>query len=275
MANGIRLIVCDLDGTLLNDEKAMTKYSIETLRQVRRRGIKLCFASGRHLQMMRLYSELADGVDYTISCNGAVACSQEKKQALFRSCLKPAVVKELLHFLFSENLGFLLHSDTRIYCAAGRESLLSGIRSYETLARIHQFPQSIDSDPITPETKLPENVLKIVVYEQDEAKLRQLTSRISACSATRTESTGYGLTGIFSNGVSKRTALEKVMADCGAEKEHVVVFGDYENDLSMFSCAAHRVAMENATASLKERATHIAGDHNADGVARYIQQFIL
>lgn len=54
----------------------------------------------------------------------------------------------------------------------------------------------------------------------------------------------------------------------------VAVFGDWENDLSMFDCADTRVAMVNGMEIVKERATIIAESNNDDGVAKVIASFI-
>ena len=57
----IKLVVCDLDGTLLNDKKMITEYSIKVLQEARRQGIQICFASGRDEQMMSVYAKLIGG----------------------------------------------------------------------------------------------------------------------------------------------------------------------------------------------------------------------
>ena len=59
----IKLIVCDLDGTLLNSKKELTKASIDTLKEAKQRSICVCYASGRYDQMMSVYSEAIGGAD--------------------------------------------------------------------------------------------------------------------------------------------------------------------------------------------------------------------
>lgn len=51
----IKLVVCDLDGTLLNDEKMITPYTVSVMKKVREMGIAVCLASGRDEQMMSIY----------------------------------------------------------------------------------------------------------------------------------------------------------------------------------------------------------------------------
>ena len=53
----IKLVVCDLDGTLLNDEKMITPYTVSVMKKVRDMGIAVCLASGRDEQMMSIYDK--------------------------------------------------------------------------------------------------------------------------------------------------------------------------------------------------------------------------
>ena len=71
MSKDIRLVVCDLDDTLLNDQQRITTYSETVLKALRAKGIALCFASGRDEQMMAAYVQQVGGCDYLITNNGA------------------------------------------------------------------------------------------------------------------------------------------------------------------------------------------------------------
>jgi hypothetical protein len=54
--------------------------------------------------------------------------------------------------------------------------------------------------------------------------------------------------------------------------DSVIVFGDGENDLSMFTCADEAYATANADDELKALATDVIGHHDEDGVARFLRQ---
>ena len=74
----IKLVVCDLDGTLLNDEKMITPYTVSVMKKVREMGISVCLASGRDEQMMSIYDKQLGGCEYVLSDNGALVRSGER-----------------------------------------------------------------------------------------------------------------------------------------------------------------------------------------------------
>lgn len=70
---GTSLIVCDLDGTLLNDNNQISAYTRGVFKRVQERGMKICLASGRANQMMTLFQEPYLPCDYQIAFNGGTA----------------------------------------------------------------------------------------------------------------------------------------------------------------------------------------------------------
>ena len=71
---------------------------------------------------------------------------------------------------------------------------------------------------------------------------------------------------------TKATAIQRVRQLCGCQK--VVVFGDSANDIPMFQMADEAYAVANAIDELKELATGVIGDNNADGVAKWLAAHI-
>ena len=69
---GKKLLVCDLDGTLLNSEERITAYTQDVLLRAKRAGMLICFASGRNEQLMNVYCSQIGNCDYIISDNGAL-----------------------------------------------------------------------------------------------------------------------------------------------------------------------------------------------------------
>lgn len=77
---------------------------------------------------------------------------------------------------------------------------------------------------------------------------------------------------IFAPGVDKASAVKKLKEQLGAD--HLTVFGDNLNDLSMMALADVAVAVENALTQVKDTADIVIGNHNSDAVARYIESHI-
>lgn len=267
----IKLVVCDLDGTLLNDKKMITPCTAQVMRQVRDMGVEVCLASGRDEQMMSIYEGAIGGCDYILSDNGAMVRGK-RKEILHCNFLAEEDTASLLTYLNSNNMTFMMYSAEKMYFSEGSEKLKKRIYDYEALSarvgcpvklKVKEFLRHASPDGY-------KTAAKIVAYEENESVLETYKKFVDSLPGVHHEPTGYGLLGAFQSQVSKKAALEKIMNEMKIDKENVCVFGDYENDLSMFACAGHRICMENGVKALKDAATSVTYSNNDDGVARYL-----
>lgn len=271
----IRMIVCDLDGTLLNSSGRITSFTRKTLIQANQMGIKLCFASGRAGQMMEAFTSYIGGCDYILSSNGALVKDGKTGRILYSSELQPQSVGRILDELAGRDIPLVLYSAENIFYTKGCERIEKRFAAYEALCDDMGFPQRLCAVPLTKSeiTIKREGVIKIVAYEED-AVLQKLLNTIERIENICYEKTGYGLLGVFAENVSKRTGLQIIMDAANVTSEQLCVFGDYENDLSMFACAKRRIAMSNAQDALKRHATAIAPSNDDDGVAKYLVRML-
>lgn len=268
----LRFIVSDLDGTLLNDKKQISEYSISILRQARSKGIQVCFASGRYEPMISLYTKLVGDVDYLISSNGALVRDVSTNSILRCNTLPEESLISLLEFLREKKISFVMYSPDCAFYWQPRINVTKRMEEYEQLAcragvAVTIPRQPVDFENISASIK---NILKVVVYEDRQSYMDCVADYLSNRRDLCFESTGENLLGIFNNLVSKKTALEGIMNKLNIGKDQIVVFGDDVNDISMFECANIKVAVKNAAEELKERASFLTASNNEDGVAKFI-----
>lgn len=270
----IKLIVCDLDGTLLNSKKELTKASIDTLKEAKEKGIRICFASGRYDQMMSVYSEAIDGVDFLLSCNGAYVKSKDGK-ILYKECLNDDVKEKIYHYLNKHNMVAMTYTTEHMYYVKDSEVLMKRITDYEALAKRKGYPTKLPASAIelTGSHDFIKDVIKIVAYDEPD-KLSAFSIYVEGLKNVKNESTGYGLMGVFHPEVSKFSGIEAIKKEMNITDENVIVFGDYDNDLSMFASAKYSVAMANASENVKKAATDFALSNDEDGVSEYIKHNI-
>lgn len=274
-----KLIVCDLDGTLLNDRKEVTKRTADILIAAGNEGCRICFASGRGEKMMSIYSDAIGGCDYLVSCNGAMARYLPENKILYVAPLEDADVKVILEYVFEHQLSFMLYTVDRIYYSQFAKMMETRITSYEEKAAALGHPVHLPAGPLAGKDWKNVHlgpVTKIVIYEEDQIIMDQYVQFVKDhLPRTGCETTGYGLMGTFSKEVSKKYAVEHIKEHMGIASDRVYVFGDYDNDLSMFACADHRIAMANASEPVKNMATYVTLSNNEDGVADYIERKII
>lgn len=269
----IKLIVCDLDGTLLNRDKRITPRTEQVLKKAKQLGISLCFASGRDAQMMSIYDRQVGGCDYLLSNNGAIVHTRSK-EILHSSFLAQQDTAQILSFLNQREMCFMMYSAREMYFSQASEKLQDRIWKYEALSRDIGCPVTLNVRELARDAAVTgfHTAAKIVAYEDDPRELEHFQDFLDTLPGVHRESTGYGLMGAFQKDVSKQTALEKIMEDMHITGENVCVFGDFDNDLSMFACAKYRVCMANGVQALKDAATCVTGSNNEDGVAQYLEK---
>lgn len=271
------MLIFDLDGTLLNDDKDITPRTRAALKRAREKGYAVCFASGRCEEMMSIYRDAVGGCDYLVSCNGAMTRSLADREIIQKQYMGAGEVKRVLAYLFGRRMDFMMYSGEEMYFSAYSDRLRRRVGNYEDLSAAWGFKVKLKARGLdTPNLRERfEDVIKIVVYEDDEKRLEQYHDFIRTEEpGLFCESTGYGLLGTFHEGVSKKWAVEAILAHMGIGRGDAYVFGDYENDLSMFAAVDNRIAMGNAIAGLKNQATYVTDTNNRDGVSRYLEDVL-
>lgn len=257
-----KLVVVDLDGTLLTPEHRVGDYTRRVLRGLSDRGVGLVLASGRHFQDVRAVSKQFGSGVYTISSNGAAVHDGEGEMLEMT-----AVEKDCIDFLISDPAFAAVH--TNLYCA--QEWLVE--RPDPELLKYHK--ESGFTYRVVDFRRLRrEPVLKVFFYGE-YSLLRGLESYIlERCSGrlATTFSIPIALE-VMADGVSKGTALECVCAHKRIDTSDVIAFGDGLNDLELLRTAGTGVLMGNADPKLKAAlpGNLVIGENGDEAVAHFLE----
>ncbi len=261
-----KLIVCDLDGTLLTPEHRLGDYTRSVLAQLRERGTELMLASGRHFQDIRTLSDQLGGKGCLISSNGAAVHDREAR-LVHRTVIDP----ECVGFL----IGDPAFSGVHINVYRSEDWLVERPEPY--LLQYHQdsgFAYRItDLDTLEPD-----DILKVFFYGEP-AELKGLEGLILERHGDRL-STTFSLPvtlEVMAQGVSKGAALARVADGLGIALAEVIAFGDGMNDREMLSLAGKGIRMSNADLRLREALPDLEeiGSNGEESVARYLEALFL
>jgi Cof subfamily protein (haloacid dehalogenase superfamily) len=261
-----KLIVCDLDGTLLTPEHRLGDYTRSVLARLRAQGMELVLASGRHFQDIRALSDQLGGNGCLISSNGAAVHDRDAR-LVHRTVIDP----ECVGFL----TGDPAFSGVHINVYRSEDWLVERPEPY--LLQYHQdsgFGYRI-TDLGTLE---PDDILKVFFYGEP-AELKGLEGLILERYGERL-STTFSLPvtlEVMAQGVSKGTALARVAERLGVALSKVLAFGDGMNDREMLRLAGKGIRMSNADPRLKEALPHLEeiGSNREESVARYLEDLFL
>ncbi|SDM84263.1 sugar-phosphatase [Bacillus sp. OK048] len=266
-----KLIAIDIDGTLMNDRKEITKEVNDAIQAAKAKGVKVVICTGRPIVGVQSIIEelkLNDEDDYVITFNGALVQNTYSKDVESQITLTYKNLKEL--YELSQKIDSPLQFfDTENLYTPHRE--ISRYTVHE--AHINQIP--IHYRPID---EVPEDMLipKVMFIDEPE-RLNTTIANIPESfweKYTFVKSTPFFLE-ILDPRVSKGNAVRLLAEKLGIKREEVICIGDGENDLSMVEYAGCGVAMANAESIVKEAAQFHTLSNNENGVAFAIEKLIL
>lgn len=282
----LKAVVMDLDGTLLNSENKITPLTRHVLKALEEQGVQLVLASGRSYTRLLNYAKELDMPahgGWLIEIDGvAVYDTANESRRKFRM-MDPAEIRDVFAWLtlqkaesqamfddglfdfipedkweLKKQLRKQMQVDEKFPWTAGPWSWLTDFRDgYPNITYIQS------ADQIT------RPVNKIQIMDEEEP-LMELFERLQnafgdAFSIYRTTPRQLE---ILPLGYSKGKALRQLMEDRGWSAENTAVFGDGENDVSLFEQSHLSFAMDNARPYVKEKAEYTAGDHDQDGIVQ-------
>jgi Cof subfamily protein (haloacid dehalogenase superfamily) len=257
-----KLIVLDLDGTLLDAEQKITARTRLVLERAQADGVAVAVATGRSYALTRYF---VDGLPLNgpqITYNGAIIADPVSGVPLFARHIPPALVAPVLTFLAEQEVYVSYYTDDTIY-VTGRSDLEIALvpPGMPEPARVPSF----DAVTHLPALKL------VAVAENDRiSALRPLAEEAFGAKlyVTRTHAV---LLEFLHASVSKGAALQWVMESLGLERDQVIAFGDSHNDIELLRMAGTGVAMGNADAEVRAASDLVAPPNTEDGVARVLE----
>lgn len=264
----IKLIVFDVDGTLLNDEGKIGVETITLVRQLKKAGVRFTFASGRaHSAIAKFTEELNLHVP-VISLDGALIKSSKDNTVVYKSYLRRSTVEKCLRLSEKYSVNMVLcHADAIYYTE--KNSVVP-----DRTDKFGALFQKVDSyDKYIDETL---EVFFAGDHRQTVALLRDSLSFpfTFGCSATfyRSQSleSVYYLE-IRKSGSTKGKALKRLLKHLNIPENQAAVIGDWYNDIPMFKTKAFKVAVGNAVAELKRNADYVTRrTNNEDATAEFL-----
>ena len=267
----IRLLVSDIDGTLLNEDGAISGNNMAAIRRLERHGIGFTLATGRMDRMMRTFVSQLDVRLPVIACNGAVIRDCSDDRILWRRDLPPNDALDLICWLRDSNHDFMCYSPDQVYYPAHSRHI-NHFHRYNQQA----LNQGMDTIPL-----IPLEGREIEVVDRGLIKILAVPNGAESLAAIRREVAGRpSLDGVASMsnaydimtaGVSKGDGLIRLAGLLHLDPCQVAAVGDNDNDADMLRTAGFGIAMANGTSVARAAAEAVTvSDHNQSGLAEAI-----
>lgn len=263
----IKVVVSDLDGTLLNPQHKISDYTKSIFQELHNQNYLIVVATGRHhLDAMAIIETLEVPV-YLVSSNGARIHSPEKEE-LFSFNLNSDIVKAALSVDIDPEITVVLFKEN----VWQTNKLSEKLNAFQSELKYH--PELVDY-----KTLEDFGAIKIFFAHDNHEKLVKLKDAVLVNSSEHLHHAFSLPTCLefMDKSVDKAVAIMKVLEKEGFTAEEAVSFGDGFNDVQMLSSTGKGLIMGNAPVLLKETLPNleVIKTNAEDGVAKYISSKIL
>ena len=264
----IKLIAIDLDGTLLNEKKEISEYSLSVLRRAVEAGVYITVASGRRYSDVMDFSEAIAPGQPVICANGAMACLNDPYECVYCECLPKARLRSVVELLEKEKCYY------HVYCDDG--SVMESRTANPGLKRklnCYDYQGEVLTGDEMPKY-VGDGALKVVTFIPDRDKVARVRSAMEKIDGLEINSSWWDNLEMLEAGVHKGAAVRALAERLNLPMEQVMAIGDNENDLSMFEVAGLSVAMGNANERVRASARFETLTNDAQGVAAAIRAIV-
>lgn len=270
----IKLIVSDIDGTLVMNNGSASPVTGEAVRACRAAGTEFVIASGRWypaaLKVVRDQLGLEDGM--MIVCNGGAVVKTDGT-ILMEDTMSPAQARAVYDILHGEKVLMTSYVRGAIYRMNAKYLTMFNLPEISEFLYGGSY-EVIDDDEQGFIRRGLSNPYKMEAHCDDFELLARLRVKLEAAGLQVNSSFPFNLE-IMGPGAGKGAAVEWLAKYLGLERDQVMAFGDYTNDLPMFESVGWPVAMGNALDEVKAAARLIAPSCAENGVAQMIHKYIL
>lgn len=261
----IKAIALDLDGTLLNSKKELSKENKKILYEFYKKDYQIIIVTGRSYNATKLIVEELGFPLIAICYNGAKIIDTEKKEVIFEKPLNEEIVKKLIELSREVNIHLNLYQDEKWYVENINNWQTEYYRKATGLKPEEKNFCTFDSYLMTKALFIDENIELKRLEERIREKLKQ--DVYLAFSQER-------YLEVLDGEVNKGLALEKILKIKGLKLDECIAFGDAGNDIEMISMVKYGVAMGNASQDVKNSATYLTDINDANGVAKFLEKFL-
>lgn len=268
-----KLVAIDLDGTLVTDEKELTKKTIEVIKEATKKDVKVMISSGRSFYRLEKFIDALDlrkENQYTICFNGGMIVENTTKEMIYSKNLDAEEVEELIQLGKALRLPIMIYAKDTQYVETIPEVIQKNTKNLKGMnLKVVNFNQINFNKP--------QNYIYKVCFIDKPEKIIEKRKQISKEILEKYEITSSvpEYLEIVKKGIKKSEAIKVVMEKYDIKQEEVMAIGDGENDIEMLNFAGLGIAMENASDFVKEFANNVTSSNNNDGVANAIEKYIL
>lgn len=286
-----KLVVVDLDGTILNSYGEISETTKESVKKCLEKGAKIVIASGRPIDSIKTIANELGIEEYFIAGNGALIYDLKKDEIIYENYMKKEKVLEIIKICEDNSISYNVYTDKTILTTNLKFNVLYYYK--ENLKKEESKKTNIsivDNMYEYVKNMQEEKFLKITICDENKSvfssiirKLREIKgidvldvshmSRKTIKQGSEDIPIEYYYTEISLENVDKWDAILYLIEKLNLDKTEVIAIGDNMNDKKMIENAGLGIVMQGSTPLVTEVANYITDTNNNDGVAKALEKF--
>ena len=265
-----KLLVLDLDGTLTNSKKEITRHTKETLIKAQEAGLKVVLASGRPTYGVAPLAnelELQKYEGYILAYNGGEIIDWKTRELMYEKQLDSDLLPYLYRCAKENDFAIVTYENEYVLTEKPDDEyvLKEALLNVMKIKKVDNFLEAV-KHPIT-KCLIVGEPSRLALLEKE--MYEKLKDRMGVF-----RSEPYFLE-LVPKGIDKAQSLSVLLEVIGMTNNEMIAIGDGFNDLSMIQYAGGGIARENAQDVVKQAADFITLSNEEDGVAYAVEKFYL
>jgi len=280
-----RLIATDMDGTILLNNKKLSKDTIDALKAARDKGIEIVLCTGRPFANVVPYLSQINVECSIITNNGAVIRDKQHELSHVNYIKRPQL-ERVLKILEMEDIYFHAGDEYLTYI----DSFIKRVKITKIYIKKRRLPFYLEWLEILRNVFLSNGYRRVnfkkyvaeggqftslFIYSEDQDKLKKLKLKLMEIEGIEITSSAKENIEVLDSESTKGMALERLSASMGITPEEIVAVGDHLNDISMIEFAGLGVAMGNGEEEVLKVADWITRSNEEEGFSHMIKMKVL
>ncbi len=258
----IKLVVSDMDGTLLNNKHELSTDFIPLFKQLKQKGIVFTAASGRQYDSIVDKLQLVRDEIYVIAENGGVVKHMDKEllSTPFPLEFTNNVIDKMSEY---SDIHTVLCTRNGAYIRVDQKDFLSYVKEYYTTI-----------NAIENLNNFTEEIIKISLYHKVSSEKHIYPFVKSYETNLQVKVSGPNWVDLSHIDCNKGFALKKLQSHLGIGPEETLVIGDYNNDLEMMQQSHYSFAMANSHPNILKEARYRTLSNEEQGVEKVLEKIL-
>ena len=266
-AQPIRLVIADVDGTLVTQEKVLTKRAAGAVLRLREAGIQFSVTSGRPPRGMAMLIDPLKLTQSLAAFNGGVLIKPDLKTVVDQKVLPAGVPEKVIEAIENHGLDVWVYTDTEWFV---RDLNAPHVAREQWTVK---FPPTV----VKTFAGLLGRVAKIVGVSDDHDRVAKCEKDVQLAggthiSAARSQPYYLDVTHPQANKGEVVLAMSRLL---NIPTTEIATLGDMPNDVLMFQKSGVSIAMGNASPEVQASATYVTTSNEEEGFANAIEKFVL